>query len=62
MYAQRDLFAQAAYLSRELHWSLADVLDLEHDDREAFILTVAGWQEDEDSQEEDEYSLSLIHI
>lgn len=55
MYAQRDLFAQAAYLSRELHWSLADVLDLEHDDREAFISTVTGWQEDDEHSEVDQY-------
>ena len=41
MYEPRDLFAQVAYLGRHLHWTLSDVLNLEHRDREAFIDAVS---------------------
>ncbi|MEM9514377.1 MAG: hypothetical protein AAGA42_05920 [Actinomycetota bacterium] len=29
--------AEVSYLGRVLHWSLGDLLDLEHPDRRAFI-------------------------
>lgn len=54
MYAQRDLFAQAAYLGQQLHWSLSDVLDLEHEDREAFIATVGAWHDDDGVGEDED--------
>jgi hypothetical protein len=36
-YAADALFEEAAYLAWQMHWSLDDVLDLEHPDRRRFL-------------------------
>ena len=36
-YAADALLEEAAYLAFHLHWSLDEVLDLEHHDRQRFI-------------------------
>lgn len=35
--SSRDLLAEAARLAHTFHWSLDEILDLEHRDRRAFI-------------------------
>ena len=37
MYATGTLLDEVAYISAALHWSLDQVLDLEHPDREHFL-------------------------
>jgi hypothetical protein len=36
-YATARLHEEIAYLAHYLHWSLADLLDLEHHDRRRFL-------------------------
>jgi hypothetical protein len=36
-YAADALIEEAAYLAYRMHWTLDDVLDLEHADRQRFI-------------------------
>ncbi len=41
-YAADDLYQEVAYLAMHLHWSMNDLLDLEHADRARFIEHVAS--------------------
>ncbi len=36
-YAAEDLLEEVAYLAAVFHWSLDELLDLEHPDRERFL-------------------------
>ena len=37
-----DLLAEAARLAFHFHWSLDDILDLEHSDRRRFLAAIDG--------------------
>lgn len=40
-YATETLHEEVAYLALHFHWSLDDLLDLEHADRQRFVAQVA---------------------
>lgn len=40
-YATEALHEEVAYLALHFHWSLDDLLDLEHADRQRFVAQVA---------------------
>jgi len=37
-----ELYAETAELARQFHWSLDDILDLEHADRRRFLREAKG--------------------
>ena len=41
-YATERLFEEVAYVAYHLHWSLDEILDLEHADRQRFVAQIAG--------------------
>ncbi len=41
LYPETSLWSEIAYLAYHLHWSLGDLLDLEHPDRARLIELVA---------------------
>jgi hypothetical protein len=40
-YAIDRLFEEIAYVSYHLHWSLEEILELEHPDRQRFVREIA---------------------
>jgi hypothetical protein len=40
-YASDRLFEEVAYVSYHFHWSLEEILDLEHPDRQRFVREIA---------------------
>jgi uncharacterized protein DUF6760 len=40
-YAADRIYAEVAYVAYHLHWSYADILDLEHADRRRFVDEIA---------------------
>jgi hypothetical protein len=40
-YATERLFEEIAYVSYHLHWSLEEILELEHSDRQRFVEEIA---------------------
>ncbi|WP_342674238.1 DUF6760 family protein [Nitriliruptor alkaliphilus] len=40
-YATDDLYQEVAYVAYHLHWSLAEILDLEHPVRQQFVNQIA---------------------
>ena len=41
-YATDRLFEEVAYVSYHFHWSLEEILDLEHRDRQRFVEEIAA--------------------
>ncbi|HEY5495702.1 MAG TPA: DUF6760 family protein [Candidatus Limnocylindrales bacterium] len=41
-YAADRLFEEVAYVAYHLHWSMDEILDLEHPDRHRFVDEIAG--------------------
>ena len=41
-YTPDELYRQVAYVAYHFHWSLDDILDLEHLSRRKFISEIAG--------------------
>ena len=41
-YATERLFEEVAYVAFHFHWSLDEILDLEHADRQHFVRQIAG--------------------
>jgi hypothetical protein len=41
-YATDRLFEEVTYVAYHLHWSLDDILDLEHPVRQRFVQEIAG--------------------
>jgi len=50
MYAEERLLSDAAYIATNLHWSLSNILDLEHRDREFMLSQIASWIPDGGSE------------
>ena len=50
MYAADRLLSDAAYIAHNLHWSLSDILDLEHPDREFLLSQVESWFPDGEAE------------
>lgn len=46
MYAEDRLLSDAAYIAHNLHWSLSNILDLEHRDREFLVGQIQSWYPD----------------
>lgn len=46
MYAEDRLLSDAAYIAHHTHWSLSNILDLEHRDREFFLDRIESWRPD----------------
>lgn len=44
-YPQSDLWEEITYLAYHLHWSLGELLDLEHQDRRRLVQSVASLNE-----------------
>lgn len=44
-YATERLFEEVAYVAYHLHWSLDEILDLEHADRERFVREISAINE-----------------
>jgi len=40
-YAPERLFEEVAYVSYHFHWSLEEILDLEHADRRQYVAEIA---------------------
>jgi hypothetical protein len=40
-YAPERLFEEVAYVSYHFHWSLEEILDLEHPDRQRYVAEIA---------------------
>ena len=40
-YAAERLFEEVAYVAYHFHWSLEEILDLEHADRQRFVEEIA---------------------
>ncbi|MDY6911254.1 MAG: DUF6760 family protein [Chloroflexota bacterium] len=40
-YPLEDLFEEVAYIAYYLHWSLEDILEMEHDDRREWVEKIA---------------------
>ena len=49
MYAADRLLSDAAYIAHHLHWSLSDILDLEHPDREFLLSQIESWYPNEEA-------------
>ena len=45
LYPEGALWGEIAYLAYHLHWSMDDLLDLEHTDRARLVELVAGMNE-----------------
>ena len=41
-YAAERLYEEVAYVAYHFHWSLDEVLDLEHPDRQRFVSEIAA--------------------
>ncbi|MFV2063344.1 MAG: DUF6760 family protein [Chloroflexota bacterium] len=41
-YASERLFEEVAYVSYHFHWSLEEILELEHRDRQRFVEEIAS--------------------
>ena len=41
-YAADRLFEEVAYVAYHFHWSMGEILDLEHPDRHRFVDEIAG--------------------
>jgi len=41
-YAPERLFEEVAYVSYHFHWSLEEILELEHRDRQRFVEEIAS--------------------
>ncbi|MBO4207279.1 DUF6760 family protein [Micromonospora echinofusca] len=41
-YAADRLYTEVAYVAYHFHWSLADILDLEHGERLRYVAEIAG--------------------
>jgi hypothetical protein len=41
-YAAERLYEEVAYVAYHFHWSLDEILDLEHADRQRFVDEIAG--------------------
>lgn len=41
-YATERLYEEVAYVAYHLHWSLDEILDLEHADRQRFVDEIAA--------------------
>jgi hypothetical protein len=41
-YATQRLFEEVAYVAYHFHWSLEEILDLEHPDRQRFVREISS--------------------
>ncbi|HWH00251.1 MAG TPA: DUF6760 family protein [Pilimelia sp.] len=44
-YAADRIYTEVAYVAYHFHWSLAEILDLEHHERQRYVAQIAGINE-----------------